>query len=400
MLICPSFFDGRMDGIGRVSGAFYSAMNRMGGRAPFVLSANDRVGAASADAGRCFAGNYYRMLLKMLVSPVLAERSRGIASVGSRKTKTEPRPGYPIVCTHLGLSPVARLAAARAKRPYVVFIHGVEAWLPLPGRSRCGLARAECLLFNSEFTRRGFFRYNPWAVSARTLVVPLGLTLKAGGKTIGDECRHHASFPGERNGSAAAGQKPFRILMVGRMSKAETYSRYRDATDLYKGFKQLILAVGQLTRHVPGVRLWIVGDGDARPDLEQWIAGRMEREFVDFLGRTSDDRLEQLYQAADVFALPSEGEGFGLVFVEAMAHGLPCVCVNAGAAPEVVHDGETGLVARPRDIADLADKLYVLAKNPVLRTRLSTEARRTYAERFTAQAFDERIIAALNRGSS
>jgi phosphatidylinositol alpha-1,6-mannosyltransferase len=228
---------------------------------------------------------------------------------------------------------------------------------------------------------------------ARALVVPLGLTLKTEVEDAGDEPRHYASLPGGSNGMVDG--PTFRILMVGRMSKAEYYMGFRDATDLYKGFKQLILAVGQLSRQVPGARLWIVGDGDARPDLEQWIAGRSERDFVDFLGRVSDKRLEQLYQASDVFALPSEGEGFGLVFVEAMAHGLPCVCVNAGAAPEVVHDGETGLVARPRDVADLADKLLVLAKNTVLHTRLSNEARRTYAERFTAQAFEERIFTAL-----
>jgi glycosyltransferase involved in cell wall biosynthesis len=78
-----------------------------------------------------------------------------------------------------------------------------------------------------------------------------------------------------------------------------------------------------------------------------------------------------------------------------MAQGVPCVCVNAGAAPEVVRDGETGLVARPRDVADLADKLFVLARNPALRARLGENARRVFAETFTAEAFERRIIAAL-----
>jgi glycosyltransferase involved in cell wall biosynthesis len=187
----------------------------------------------------------------------------------------------------------------------------------------------------------------------------------------------------------------FRILIVGRMTKAEYYEGFRDATDLYKGFKQLILATGLLARAVPEARLTIVGDGDARPELETWAMSRPERAHLEFLGRVSDERLRQLYAQADVFALPSEGEGFGLVFVEAMAQGVPCVCVNAGAAPEVVRDGETGLVARPRDVADLADKLFVLARNPALRARLGENARRVFAETFTAEAFERRIIAAL-----
>jgi len=366
MLICPSFFDGRLDGIGRVSGAFHRAMSRMQGRAPFVMSSNDAPGSCAPTAGRCFGRKYPQMLLGSLALPATIGRAGAL----------------PVMCTHLGLSPVARLAALRWGRPYAVFIHGVEAWRRLPRRSRWGLAGADRLLFNSEFTRHGFLRFNPWAVGIPAQVVPLGLTLEvpAGAAPLTD-----VRPPG------------FRVLIVGRMTKAEYYENFRDATDLYKGFKQLILAMGELARHVPEAQLWMAGDGDARRDLEQWLAGRPEEPLVSFLGRVSDARLDQLYREADVFALPSEGEGFGLVFVEAMAHGLPCVCVRAGAAPEVVLDGETGLVARPRDVADVADKLYVLAKNPGLRARLGRSARQRYETLYTAGAFENRIIDALGR---
>jgi glycosyltransferase involved in cell wall biosynthesis len=243
------------------------------------------------------------------------------------------------------------------------------------------LARARQLLFNSEFTRQRFLRFNPWAAGIPGIVVPLGLTLHPAG---GTGAVVHQPRPAD-----------FTVLIVGRMSKAEYYENFRDPTDLYKGFKQLILAMGELARQFPSVKLLLAGDGDARPELEQWVAGRPEHSLVSFLGRVSDERLEDLYRVADVFALPSEGEGFGLVFVEAMAHGLPCVCVQAGAAPEVVRDGVTGLVARPRDVADLADKLMVLAKNSTIRARLGGAARQRYALHYTAEAFEGRIISAL-----
>lgn len=378
MIVCPSFFDGRFDGIGRVSGAFFQAMTRMcGGRAPYVLSANDKPGACAPEAGRCFGRKHGRMLAEAFWLRLPKDREI-------------------IVCTHLGLSPVARVLAGRAGKPYVVFIHGVEAWKKLPRRSRWGVSGAERLFFNSEFTRKSFVRFNPWAERLPSVVIPLGLTLSerdpgmeaslASGQK-GDGA--YAGLNGTRSGAG------FRVLIVGRMTKAEYYEGFRDATDLYKGFKQLILAVGKLVETVPDARLWIVGDGDARPELEAWLAPRPERACVDFFGRVSDERLHQMYEEADVFALPSEGEGFGLVFVEAMAHRLPCVCVNAGAAPEVVTDGETGLVARPRDVEDIADKLLVLAGNPALRAKIGAAARRAYEERFSAEAFETRIVTEL-----
>jgi phosphatidyl-myo-inositol dimannoside synthase len=387
VLICPSFFDGRFDGIGRVSGAFFQAMTRMNeGTPPLVLSANDRVGACPPDAGLCFGRRHGRMLWSALSLrlPVTATAEKERIGRG------------PLVCTHLGLSPVARVIASRTRRPYAVFIHGVEAWKRLPMRSRWGVSGATRLFFNSEFTRRSFVRFNPWAESLPFVIIPLGLTLSERDPLAEAALAQAGNRPATGiSVEATRGGKGFRVLIVGRMTKAEYYEGFRDATDLYKGFKQLILAIGQLAQAVPDVRLWIVGDGDARPELEAWLSTRPERTRVDFLGRVSDERLHQLYEESDVFALPSEGEGFGLVFVEAMAHRLPCVCVNAGAAPEVVQDGATGLVARPRDVDDLTDKLLVLAKNPTLRVQIGMAARRSYETNFTAEAFEGRIVAAL-----
>jgi phosphatidyl-myo-inositol dimannoside synthase len=386
MIVCPSFFDGRFDGIGRVSGAFFQAMMRMnGGRPPFVLSANDKPGVCTSEAGKCFGRRHGQMLMDAFWLRVPDMRGEGDAA---------------IVCTHLGLSPVARVLATRAGRPYTVFIHGVEAWKRLPRRSRWGVSGARRLLCNSEFTRKSFVRFNPWAERLPFAVVPLGLTSSGRDPSMEVTLVQSGQAGDVRMGARSMRSgAAFRVLIVGRMTKAEYYEGFRDATDLYKGFKQLILAIGQLAQAVPGVRLWIVGDGDARPELEAWLSKRPERERVDFFGRVSDERLHHLYTESDVFALPSEGEGFGLVFVEAMAHGLPCICVNAGAAPEVVRNGESGLVARPRDVDDLADKLLILAKNSALRSKIGAAARRAYETTFTAEAFEQRIVDALREAA-
>jgi glycosyltransferase involved in cell wall biosynthesis len=243
-----------------------------------------------------------------------------------------------------------------------------------------GIRGASKLLFNSSYTRRTFLRFNPWASALPSDFVPLGVSVSALA-TGGGQVQRDSSL--------------FRVLCVGRMTKAEYYEDFRDGADLYKGFKQLILAVGVVAKRVPEIRLEIAGDGDARPDLESWLSTREEKQFVRMLGRVTDSRLNELYASSDIFALPSEGEGFGLVFAEAMAHGLPCVCVNSGAAPEVVEDGMTGLVARPRDIQDLAAKILSLATNEEMRRRLAANARRKFVAFYALEHFHERILGAL-----
>jgi phosphatidyl-myo-inositol dimannoside synthase len=365
MLICPSFFDGRRDGIGRVSGAFFDAFHSRYAHAPFVISANEAQSTSCALSSRCFGRKYGRLLA------FAASRGAGY----SAKNR-------PILCMHLGLSPAALLHSLRSGNPYAVFLHGVECWHPLRLRSRIGVTGATLLFFNSNHTRTTFLKFNPWAVKLAHRVIPLGVPLSV------------LNQPNSSK-STICSDATLRVLCVGRMSKADYYEGFRDGKDLYKGFKQLIQAVGQAAQAGLSIRLEIVGDGDARPELEAWLAARPEASLVTLLGRVSDERLAQAYDENDVFCLPSEGEGFGLVFAEAMAHGLPCVCVNAGAAPEVVTDQVTGLVARPRDVDDLAAKFILLGRDTALRARLGAAARQRVVDFFAYDKFLARIDAGL-----
>ena len=375
LLICPSYFDQRMDGIGRVSGAFAIAMERVAGLPPFILSANDPRDSCPPEAGRCFGRDYRRMLLSALMDAPGTHDFRPSAGAATQD------PALPVISTHIGISPVARILAARTGRPYHVFIHGVEAWKPLKLRARWGLHGAARLLANSRYTLSHFLAHNPWARSIPATVIPLGVPVEGF-----DAVTKLTADP--------AG--PAVILTVGRMSKAEYYEAYRDPSDLYKGFKCVVEAVAQLRNAgVPAV-LELVGDGNARADLEAWVASQAVAPFVKFCGRVSDVELTRHYARAQVFVLASEGEGFGLVYAEAMAHGLPCVAVAAGAAPEVVIDDESGYVVRPRDSQEIADRLLVLLKNPLAYARLGAGAAARHRGHYTQAAFIRRIVTALS----
>lgn len=361
MMMCPSFFDGRRDGIGRVSGTFFEAANRRYGREPTVWSANEAPSGECKPPNRCFARDYAQMMWTASTSrvPTLVD-------------------GCPTLGMHIGLSPVARIIAARTRTSYAVLFYGVECWKPLRLRAKWGVSRASLLVFISEYTRRTFLEVNPWAANQPYAVLPLGMSVDTfdGSGAIHPVPRRYQ--PGG-----------LKILCVGRMDKADS-SGISD-NELYKGFKPLIKAVGKISASGLNVSLDIVGDGDAKPDLESWLGTQPEARITTLLGRVSDESLAQAYRRCDVFCLPSEGEGFGLVFVEAMAYAKPCVCVGAGAAPEVVQDGVTGLVARPRDVDDLASKIASLAKDPDLRSQLGSAARQRYLDFYTREKFLARI---------
>jgi phosphatidylinositol alpha-1,6-mannosyltransferase len=168
-----------------------------------------------------------------------------------------------------------------------------------------------------------------------------------------------------------------------------------------KGMDVLIRAVGRMASELPEVSLAIAGGGRDRRRLEA-LAER-ESAPVHFLGRVDDDALPALYGCADVFAMLCrnrwaglEQEGFGIVFLEAAAAGVPQVAGRSGGAHEAVVHGTTGLVVRyPDQVDPTVAALKVLLRDPALRARYG-EASRDRAEReFSYDVLAERLARGL-----
>ncbi|MGF1452925.1 MAG: glycosyltransferase family 4 protein, partial [Opitutales bacterium] len=139
------------------------------------------------------------------------------------------------------------------------------------------------------------------------------------------------------------------------------------------------------------------GGGKSLEAFRQRTAEMNLADCVTFHGFVSDEKLAELYQEADIFALPSSGEGFGLVYLEAMARGLPCIASTAGAATEVVLDGECGRCIPNGDVTALTAALHELVQHPELRRRLGEAGRQRYLQHFTETAFTVRFQALLER---
>lgn len=180
------------------------------------------------------------------------------------------------------------------------------------------------------------------------VVVPEGIRLEpwneAKARARGD--LEALDGPREGNGPESTGSPT--ILTVGRQ-----YPR--------KNTRTLLDALPLVARRVPDVELRVAGGGPCLSALRRRARSLGIGERVTFLGAVASDReLRREYLRADCFCLPSLQEGFGIVFLEAMAAGLPIVAGRAGAVPEVVADGEVGLLVDPRDPAEIAGALVCL----------------------------------------
>ncbi len=163
-----------------------------------------------------------------------------------------------------------------------------------------------------------------------------------------------------------------------------------------KNTAALIEAMAQVRREMPGVQLRVIGGGPELPRLRSLAASLgLGDGGVAFLGAAATrDAIVAEMTHADVFCLPSRQEGFGIVFLEAMAAGLPIVAANAGAIPEVAPHGEVSLLVPPDDIRALSDALLDLLRDRALRDRLSAAGRarwRRYGWPETARLFLEAV---------
>ena len=266
-----------------------------------------------------------------------------------------------IVCGHVAQLPVAM--AAKALHPrlrYYLVAHGIEVWRPFSLAERMALRGAEKIFCVSDYTRRELLKHCPLP-EGRAVVLPNGLD---------------PAFPIE---AAPLRPGPPVILAVARLTEAERY----------KGIEHLIQAMPLIRAQIPLATLRVIGRGDALPRLQSLRNSLGLRAAVEFLGYVDDRRLAAEIQACNLFALPSEREGFGLVFLEAMASGRPCLGARAGGIPEVITP-ETGVLADYGDVTGIG-----AAAVEALRRGWDQEAILARARDFSYSQFQTRLASLL-----
>lgn len=269
-----------------------------------------------------------------------------------------------IVCGHIFQLPIAWIARKINPRlKYYLVAHGIEVWRPFTARERVALRGAERIFCVSNYTR-GELLKNCRLPCERAVVL------------------HNALDPffaiGPGRPLAAC---PPTILVVTRITYA----------DRYKGVQHLIEAMPAIREQIGDAKLRIVGRGDDVPRLQEICDRLALGPAVEFAGFLDDRSLAEEMRSCRLFALPSRKEGFGLVFLEAMAHGRPCLGARAGGIPEVITD-DTGVLVEYGDVPGIGRAAVEALRRPWNEERILARARE-----FSFPPFASRLAALLTR---
>jgi phosphatidyl-myo-inositol dimannoside synthase len=346
---------------GRLTAAALDEIARSRGWVTHFLSLNDPLGSHSLDLdGQTITlQGFDRAKVMFALTGILRARCRS-------------RAGASIVfAAHPNLAlPALWMRWILPQLRTVVMSHGIEVWKPLPLLRRWALTGAHLVLGPSTDTAeklvdvqgvdRDKVRMLAWPISPAFL----GMVGAA------------ASLP-----LPAAFPKGQVVLTVGRWA----------ASERYKGTDELIRAIAQLRKTFPSLHLVAVGGGNDLQRLRQVAVDLGVDDCVHFLTGLSREEVAACYARADVFALPSTGEGFGLVFLEAMAFAKPVVGVALGGTTDVVENRINGLLVPPHDTEALAKALGTLIDDNSLRVELGRRGANMVRQRYQLDLFRHEV---------
>jgi phosphatidylinositol alpha-1,6-mannosyltransferase len=287
-----------------------------------------------------------------------------------------------IICTHLSLGPAGWAAKLVTRSAYWIVLHGIEAWRPLPYWKRIALKHADRVIVTSKFSRDQVMRQHKIS-SEPILSLPCTLDEKLLSVTPATNGRY-----------LQLSDKQRLVLTVARM----------DASEQYKGHDVVLRALPSVIGNVANLTYVIVGDGDDRPRLESLARALGVADHVVFTGEINDSELAALYRRSELFVLPArtlvgspnpKGEGFGIVFLEAMAFGKPVVGPRYGAPAEIIREGQNGLLVDPEDPASVARALSRLLADPDVAVAMGKAGRNYVRANYSYGAFREKLREAL-----
>ena len=264
---------------------------------------------------------------------------------------------------HPGIASAQMLVPRAVRLPYAVQLHGTDAWDRSPSRA---VREARLRIAPSRHTIER-------SLAAFPEIGPIAL------------CPHgllpHAPTLDEPDHELLSRIRPLSALILSRVS----------ANERRKGHDQLLECWPRVLQNVADAQLVIAGQGDDVERLRHKALALGIRDRVEFCGYVSDATREALLERVAVFAMPSQQEGFGLVYLEAMRAGLPCIGALADGATEPIIDGETGFLVENMDREALAQAISAVFLNRDLRRKLGAQGRKRFQQRYTFEAYRERL---------
>ncbi len=247
-----------------------------------------------------------------------------------------------VITTHLNFTVAAYWLKRLMGIPYITIAHGVEAWNITNLKRQKALQYADKILAVSNYTRERLLTEQDLDPSKVTLLPNTfncdRFTIKPKPTYLLDKYQLTPDQPV--------------ILTVNRLSSRESY----------RGYDRIIEALPYIRQHIPNVHYMIVGKGDDRDRLEKSIIQQNLQDAVTLAGFISDAELPAYYQLCDLFAMPSKLEGFGIVYLEALASGKPVLGGNQDGARDALGQGELGVLVNPDDVTEIGKTIVEILK--------------------------------------
>jgi phosphatidyl-myo-inositol dimannoside synthase len=285
-----------------------------------------------------------------------------------------------VICLHLGTARAALVAQRLIGVPYWLVLHGIEVWCTLSESKLKALRGAERYIALTHFTFDTTVARHFNSAPPPLILLPPPVDFAA-----------HSS-----NGNTpSASANPPVVLTVSRVG----------ARDRYKGHGVMLDAWPTVLRRVPNAQYWIVGDGDDLPRLKGKARELGIADSVRFTGAISNEELAGTYDRCSVYAMPAQtdlnpaaprGEGFGIVYVEALARGKPVIAPRSGAPAEYIRQGEYGLLVDPESSADVAQALIKLLEDPEKARAMGQAGQRWVKQELSYEKFCATLRDALN----
>ncbi len=261
--------------------------------------------------------------------------------------------------------------------PYWVVGHGLEVW-NLPPSAQCkALRRSNRVIAVSHYTRDRLLREQPLD-PGQVSVLPN--TFDPEQFQIGPKPDHLLQRYGLRPDQPV-------ILTITRLGKSAAY----------KGYEQILRSLVELRRDLPTIHYILGGKGDDRPRIEALIAELGVEKHVTLAGFIADEELADHYRLCDVFTMPSKGEGFGIVYLEAMACGKPTLAGNQDGAVDPLAQGALGCLIDPDNLSELQASLRQILQGTYPNSLLyQPEAlRQAVLERYAFEQFRDKLARLL-----
>lgn len=247
-----------------------------------------------------------------------------------------------IITTHAHFSPVCAILKKMMRIPFWIVAHGVEVWSLKDKNIIRAMRYADRILCVSHYTRNRILDEQSLRPESTCILFD--------------------TYDSDR---FKPGTKPARLLRRFKIKESQpvilTVSRLTKS-ESYKGYELLLKAMPMILQVFPDAYYVIVGSGDQCLPLEQMIKRMNLEKSAVLAGFVPDSELPEYYNLCDVFALPSKLEGFGIVYLEAMASGKPVVGGNADGAVDALLHGELGALVDPDDCEDIAETIIKILK--------------------------------------